>query len=215
MGQTITFNQGNYVIDAPSRPTDTPPTGLVVSGSTIKANGGTAASYLLQNYGNTTVTGLTLKGQDSVASGLNVKLTGVNDANQPSVAASNLNFGIDQNKNDTLLIGTSSSNAVNMGAGNDKLTVNYGSTLDNFNMGTGSDQVVFGGSVTNTSINLGGNDGAIDTVKLSQGASVNGLVITGADTGDVLFIGSTQYNYNSTDNNWININDPNDKKQYS
>jgi len=101
-----------------------------------------------------------------------------------------------------------------MGAGNDKVNINYASTGDNFNLGSGSDQIVFGGAINGTTVNLGG-DNVVDIVNLSQGASINGLVITGADNSDILLIGTTQYNYNSADNNWINVNDPNDKKTFS
>ena len=213
MGQTITFNQASYVIEAPSRPSDNPPTGLVVTGTTTKAEGVKTAGYLLQNFGDTTVKDLTLIGDNSVASGLNVRLLGVDDATTPSVTTSNLNFG-DVVKNDTLLIGSSALNTANMGAGNDKVNINFASTGDNFNLGSGSDQIVFGGAINGTTVDLGG-DNVRDTVNLSQGASINGLVITGADNSDVLLIGTTQYNYNSADNNWINVNDPNDKKNFS
>jgi len=92
--------------------------------------------------------------------------------------------------------------------------VNFASSSDTFNTGSGSDSVVFGGNVTNTSVNLG-SDAMSDVVRLAQGASITGLVITGAGTGDVLFIGTTQYNYTTGDNTWTNIGNSADKKSYN
>jgi hypothetical protein len=112
------------------------------------------------------------------------------------------------------VIGSSSSNTVNMGSGDDRLNVNFASTGDSFNAGLGSDTVVFGGNISRTRVDLG-SDGVKDVVRLAQNGTINGLVITGADSSDVLFIGTTQYDYNSTDNNWVNRADPNDKKQFS
>ena len=209
MSQTITFNQSSYLIE-----TDAPKPGtneLAVTNAIYKSGGVKSSSYLLQNIGNTTIAGLTLEGQNSVASGLNVQVRGINDATTPTVETSNFNFG---SSNDYLVIGSSSGNSVDMGSGNDRLNVNYASVNDTFNTGLGSDAVVFGGNITNTSVNLG-SDGVQDVVRLAQGATINGLVITGADNSDILFIGTTQYNYNTTDNNWINSTDPNDKKQFS
>jgi hypothetical protein len=218
-GQTITFNQATYAIDAPSRPTDTPPTGLVVTDTVFKVGGVKNAGYLLQNFGNTTVTDLKLNGENSVASGLNISVRGPNDATTATATTSLFNFGT---TNDTLIIGSSLTNTANMGTGNDSVTVNYLSSGDTFNLGSGSDKVVFGGNITNTIVNLGGSDSSVDRVLLSQSASnssgINGLRITGAEAGDLLFIGTTQYNYQSstgTGSIWVNSTNPSDTKNYS
>ncbi len=104
-----------------------------------------------------------------------------------------------------------------MGDGNDNISVNFASNSDTFSAGLGSDQVVFGGAITNTTVNLG-SDGVTDKVLLAQGASINGLRITGADSSDVLFIGTTQYNYQSTTATgsiWVNPSDTSDTKNFS
>jgi len=209
VSQTITFNQASYIIDTDASKPGT--NALAVTEATYKSVSGRFGQYNLQNFGNTTIEKLTLQGQDSVSSGLNVAVRGINDATTPTASNSNFNFGV---ANDFLVIGSSSANTVNMGDGNDRLNVNFASTGDNFSTGLGSDTVVFGGNISNTGVNLG-SDGVQDVVRLAQGATINGLVITGADNSDILFIGTTQYNYNSTDNNWINTTDPNDKKQFS
>jgi hypothetical protein len=93
------------------------------------------------------------------------------------------------------------------------VSVNFASTGDTFNTGSGSDSVVFGGNINNTTVNLG-SDGVSDVVRLAQGRSITGLVITGADNSDVLFIGTTQYNYTASDSSWTNTTDNTDKKYY-
>ena len=209
MSQTITFSQGAYVID-----TDTAKPGtndLAVTNTIYKSAGTTKPAYLLQNFGNSTITGLNLEGQNSGASGLNVSVRSSSDASKPTVATSQFNFG---NSNDFLVIGSSSGNTVNMGSGDDSINVNYASTGDSYNTGQGRDTVIFGGNISNTGVNLG-SDVIRDVVRLAQGATITGLVISGADSSDVLFIGTTQYNYNSSDNSWINSTNPNDKKTFS
>jgi hypothetical protein len=209
MSQTITFSQASYIIDTDKTKPGT--NALSVTNAIYKEPGVTKAGYLLQNYGNTTITDLTMEGQKSVDSGLNMQVRNINDATTPTIQSSRLNFG---NSNDFLVIGSSSSNTVNMGSGDDRLNVNFASTGDSFNAGLGSDTVVFGGNISQTRVDLG-SDGVKDVVRIAQNVTINGLVITGADSSDVLFIGSTQYDYNSTDNNWVNRADPNDKKQFT
>ncbi len=213
MAQTITFSQASYVIDPPSAGT-----GLVATNTVEKLynpitdNIEAKSSYLLQNYGSTTVTNLTLNGEASTAPGLNVsfedKVTTV-----PNVKDSLFTFGTAR---DTLVIGSSVGNTANMGNGNDTVTVNFTSTNDTFNLGSGSDQVVFGGAISNTVVNLG-SDSVKDEVHLAAGAPL-GVRITGADSSDVLFIGTTQYNYQTstaTGSIWVNPSDPSDTKNFS
>jgi hypothetical protein len=209
VSQTITFSQASYVIDTDMAKSGT--NGLSVTNAVYREPGVTKASYLLQNYGNTTITGLSMEGQNSVDTGLNMQVRGVYDATTPTIQSSRLNFG---NANDFLVIGSSSGNTVNMGSGDDRLSVNYASVDDSLNVGIGSDTVVFGGNISKSRVDLG-SDGAKDVVRLAQNATIKGLVITGADDTDVLFIGTTQYDYKSADNNWVNHNDANDKKQFS
>jgi hypothetical protein len=100
-----------------------------------------------------------------------------------------------------------------------------------FTMGSGADSMVFGGTFYDSSIELGigadtltfgtnsvvinstfdlGNDGVADVIRflgdsaISSGDNLgSGIVITGADQFDVLYIGSTQYNYVAADNWWV------------
>jgi hypothetical protein len=209
VSQTITFSQASYVIDTDMAKSGT--NALSVTNAIYREPGVTKASYLLQNYGNTTITGLSVEGQNSADTGLNMQVRGVNDATTPSVQSSQFNFG---NANDFLVIGSSSSNTVNMGVGDDRLNVNYASVGDSLNVGLGSDTVVFGGNISKTRVDLG-SDGAKDVVRLAQNATIKGLVITGADSSDMLYIGTTQYDYKSADNSWVNHSDANDKRQFS
>lgn len=207
MSQTITFSQASYVIDTDKT---SPTNALAVTDTVYKSAAGKSSGYLLQNYGNTTIENLTLQGENTVSSGLNVSIQGVNDATTPTILNSNLNFGT---TNDFLVIGSSSGNTVNLGSGNDRVSVNFASSGDTFNTGAGSDSVVFGGNISNTTVNLG-SDGVSDVVRLAQGRSITGLVITGADNSDILFIGTTQYNYTASDSSWTNTTDNTDKKYY-
>jgi len=210
MAQTITFNQATYTIDPVS-----PDTGLVVTNTIYKDSGVKEAGYLLQNFGGSTVTDLKLNGVNAVATGLNISARGPNDATTASATTSLFDFGA---AGDTLIIGSSLINTANMGSGDDMVTVNYLSSGDTFNLGTGADRVVFGGNILNTTVNLGGNDGSIDKVLLSQSASISGLRITGAQSNDVLFIGTTQYNYQSstaTGSTWVNSTNPSDTRNFS
>jgi hypothetical protein len=91
-----------------------------------------------------------------------------------------------------------SNSSFELGGGNDTLTFQgtvfgYGdkSFID---LGKGSDTLIFGANsyVAGYSIDLGGADGATDNVRFESGlAGFSDVQITGASTGDVLFIGGT------------------------
>ena len=103
---------------------------------------------------------------------------------------------------------------IEMGKGNDRLVFG-GSVKDlDVNLGRGSDKVEFQGNIKRVNLNLG-EDGEVDKVRIGEGADIQDLVITGADDSDLLFIGSTQYNYDSNDNLWVNSSDPSDKLDFS
>ena len=119
--------------------------------------------------------------------------------------------------NDSLTInGNANQIEVKAGTGDDTITVKGNSYSSSFNLGKGGDTLIFGGSsVTDTRINLGG-DQNVDTIKFAAGTNLKGVQISGAGNGDVLFIGSTQYQYNQNSNSWVNV-DPtksNDKLKF-
>ena len=68
-------------------------------------------------------------------------------------------------------------------------------------------------------MNLGGVDSTpddqIDVIKIDGDSSIQGLVITGADVNDVLFIGSSEYSYDATNNLWVNDLDPSNTRDFS
>ena len=113
---------------------------------------------------------------------------------------------------------------IDMGAGDDVLVfggaVSGESLLSraSINLGAGSDQATFLGNVSNTTLDLGG-DNVQDTVRLTRGFGFwRGFQITGADTSDRLIIGTSRpspgtdvtYQYVSG-NTWQNVNNPNDR----
>ena len=103
---------------------------------------------------------------------------------------------------------------IDMGNGNDSLVFG-GSVKDvEVNLGSGSDKVEFQGNLKGANLNLG-EDGQADEVRIAEGADIQGLVITGADESDLLFIGSTQYKYDSDNNLWVNSSNPSDTRNFS
>lgn len=103
---------------------------------------------------------------------------------------------------------------INMGSGNDTLV--FGGNIKNVDvrLGTGSDKVEFQGNINGASLNLG-NDDQVDRVLISEGVDIQGLVITGAGESDLLFIGSTKFNYDGDSNLWVNSTDPSDTLNFS
>lgn len=90
--------------------------------------------------------------------------------------------------------------SIDMGAGDDVLV--FGGVVSSaslnspatINLGTGSDQVSFRSNVSNTTLDLGG-DNVQDTVRLVRGRFFwQGFQITGADASDRLIIGTSRPN---------------------
>ena len=106
-----------------------------------------------------------------------------------------------------------------MGQGDDSLV--FGGSVRNaeVSLGLGADSVEYLGNILGSNLNLGGEgsmpDGQADTIMIAGDSSITGLVITGADENDTLFIGSSEYTYNTSDNRWVNANDPNDIRNFS
>lgn len=104
--------------------------------------------------------------------------------------------------------------SVSMGEGNDVLVFGGSTRGGSINLGAGSDTARFRASAASTSLNLGG-DRDVDTVFLSASGNYDSLRITGADNSDVLFIGSSEYNYRASLDGWRNIADRNDVRFFN
>ena len=76
----------------------------------------------------------------------------------------------------------------------------------------GADEARFGGNVAKTKLNLGKDDDT-DVVKLSDKAEFSGFRIKGADENDVLFIGSSEYQYDGG-RTWSSIDNPDDTVKF-
>ncbi len=76
----------------------------------------------------------------------------------------------------------------------------------------GADEARFAGNVAKTTLNLG-KDGDTDVVKLSDKAEFSGFRIKGADENDVLFIGSSEYQYDGG-RTWSNVENPDDTVKF-
>jgi hypothetical protein len=97
---------------------------------------------------------------------------------------------------------------IDMGEGDDLLVFGGNVKKLNINLGSGNDEVRFRGDVKKTKLNLG-ESGDQNIVKLSKDSNFSNFRITGADENDVLFIGSSQYEYDGG-RNWKNIDDSDD-----
>jgi hypothetical protein len=199
MSQTVTFSGGSF--DIPASPNQ-----LTATPSPFNTDTGNP-SYTIQNQNRSVITGLGF--QDNSPGGLTLNI-----ASQSRTTATGSTFSLG-NDDDTLVIGGSVGNSFFMGNGNNNLTFQFGSTNDVANFGDGSDTLVFGNRITNTLVQLT-TDSSVDTIKIAQSTTpVTGLRITGATDIDVLFIGSTRYNYSSTAGEWINPDNSADRKNFS
>lgn len=102
---------------------------------------------------------------------------------------------------------------IDMGDGDDTLV--FGGTVkdSSISLGTGADTATFEGNINNVTLDLGGPDGATDVVNIAGGASISGLQITGAEEGDVLIIGSSEYSFAGGDT-WVNDIDSSDIRNF-
>lgn len=101
---------------------------------------------------------------------------------------------------------------IDMGEGDDFLV--FGGNVNNIsaNMGIGADEVRFQGDIGKTKLNLG-SDSDRDVIKLSDSTEFSGFRIKGADENDVLFIGSSEYQYDGG-RTWTNIDNPDDTVRF-
>ena len=103
---------------------------------------------------------------------------------------------------------------VSGGADNDAIRFNSTVGATSIELGAGKDLLIFGGAINaGTNVNLG-MDGAIDTIQIARGVSYTGLKITGANTGDILVIGSSTYTFTQNSGEWINALRPSDKRTF-
>lgn len=106
--------------------------------------------------------------------------------------------------------------SVNTGSGDDSVVFGGNVNKVTVDLGTGADELTFQAKAKNVDINLGDADESQDTVRFEAGdGSFKNIVITGADENDVLFIGSSEYNYEAASNLWVNGSDPNDTRNFS
>ena len=107
--------------------------------------------------------------------------------------------------------GDVSNSYINTGADNDQVGILGDVNGANIQLGTGDDQIRFFGDVTNTLLDLGGG---ADVVRFTDSdPDTTGLVIEGASADDMLFIGSSQYNFVG-DYTWQNTADPSDELRF-
>jgi hypothetical protein len=103
---------------------------------------------------------------------------------------------------------------IDLGAGDDILI--FGGNVRNtrINLGTGSDSAEFRGRIVeNVAIDLGTSDGAQNQLRFRNNTDFRGVTITGADQNDILFIGSSRYEFQG-DNRWVNADDSNDVRLF-
>jgi hypothetical protein len=100
---------------------------------------------------------------------------------------------------------------INTGNDVDQLGILGDVSGSNIQLGTGNDQIRFFGDATDTLLNLGGGK---DIVRfLDSDPDTTGLVIEGASSDDMLFIGSSQYKFVG-DYTWQNVADPTDTERF-
>jgi hypothetical protein len=202
MAQTVTFSGGGFNITNNTNPGTQ---ALSVAPSEFNSNTG-SPSYAFKNTNNSTIAGLGF--QDNSPNGLNLTVS-----SRTAFSVQNSTFSLGDAK-DTLLIGSSKDSKYFMGNGDNEVTISYKSNNDVINFGAGADTLTFGGSVNNTLVQLT-TDSSVDTIKMSDQTKYTNLRITGATDIDVLFIGTTQYQYNSISNLWVNTANPGDTKNFS
>jgi hypothetical protein len=191
MAGTVTFNGGSF-------------TGPGTSDTSFTATT-TTNTYNVTNNNGSTIVGLGFQADQGVNLIASSRTSLTTDS-------SSYAFG---SGNDSLIIGSSKNSYYTTGDGTNSLRFTFGSTNDIINTGTGVDALTFGGKVNGTLIQLAA-DNVQDTIKfLNSNVVGTGIKITGADNNDTLFIGSSQYNYDSNQAAWISTTNPNDKKTFN
>jgi len=134
-----------------------------------------------------------------------IKIDG--NANQSSIS---LRGGGDN----VVIQGKATETKISLGDGGDLMRIQGDVKQSSFTAGKGNDTLIFGGNITDSTINLGGKTGGNDRIELSTSGTFKGLHIVGANNGDILVIGSTQYNYSESSKAWENTTNPQDKLKF-
>jgi hypothetical protein len=237
VAQTLTFGESGFTLTTdPSKP-GTNNLNVVQNGDTLRgANADGSTISHLEVIGNTSNNSLVLNSSaDAVTSRLQAQFAGGDDFLRINGNVQNSEIRLGNGDDDFTVAGQLRGNTqLFAGGGNDKVVIQGGAFDSSISMNEGDDTLVFGGVVRNSNINLGtgadivnfrgsafdttlalGGDTDQDTVRLSKDGNYESLRITGADDSDILFIGSTQYSYMADDNEWVNINDPNDVRTFN
>lgn len=162
------------------------------------------------------------------AKAVNSTFTGNDESNRVEFTekARGLNFSSGAGA-DEVIFDKSIGSDVNLGEGNDDISATNKVKDSTIDAGSGDDSLVFGGivrgsdilggegadtftfkdKIKDVSIDLGGDDGSSDTIKIKSLDDIKGLVITGADQGDVLIIGGEEYGFDPSSGGWVSGND--------
>jgi hypothetical protein len=237
VAQTLTFGESGFTITNDSRPGTEKLVAREIDGVVVGANRDDTTIAGLQVVGTSRANHLELSSKDEVAtvSRLEAQFLAGNDSLLiiGNIQNSDIRMadGNDRFTADGQIRPTTS---LNTGAGNDIARINSTTSGSSIAMGTGDDLLIFGGVVRDSSISLGtgadevrfnnnalnssvnlGGDTDKDIVRLSANGVYTGLRISGADSSDVLFIGSSEYAYRSARNEWVNVNDRNDVRTFN
>ncbi|MFY8149379.1 MAG: hypothetical protein ACOVNL_09205 [Prochlorococcaceae cyanobacterium] len=126
--------------------------------------------------------------------------------------AKDVSMALGQGQDKMRSLDTFKRSSVDAGDGDDTLV--FGGRVRGADIfgGAGSDTYLFKDRVRETNIDLGGNDLAIDQLTFSGPQTADqlqaaGIVITGAEDGDLLIIGGDEYGFDSTTGGWVSGTD--------
>lgn len=242
MAQTLSFGESGFTITTDDSRPGTNKLEIVQSGSTLQgANSDNTTIVGLQVVGTAGDNRLQLSSADEFVTANRLEATFFAGDDVLTILGhsrqSNINLG---SGNDTFTTDSqvSKGSSLNLGSGND--IARFKATTPGFadsvvKMGEGDDLLVFGGSTRGSTINLGsgadtvrfranavggtslnlGGDTDGDEVYLKARGNYETLRIIGADSSDVLFIGSSEYRYRTARNDWQNIDDRNDVRTFN
>lgn len=148
-------------------------------------------------------------GQASPDPGQSVK------ANHGSSAPVAEELQVAMGEGDDLLIfgGAIKESVVSLGAGADEVV--FTGNIKDVVLDLGpNDETLFQGRLTRAKLDLAAGDGERDVIRIADGSKIQGLKIVGADQSDVLYIGSSEYNYDAASSRWVNVDDPGDIRSF-
>ena len=229
MAETLSFGQGSFTLTASSDRNDDKLEGFERRGNIRLFNNDGSTIVGLNIQGSPASESLKIRSrQDFATRRLDADLGGGDDrlviggssrrgsvdlgdgndqfVSQGQFQRSNLSAGAG---NDDIRFRAVRRSTINANDGDDRLVFGGDVVGSTINAGSGADRIRFRGDVRNTRLNLGGKDGDRDVVRIEADANVKGLRIRGADDNDVLFIGSSRYDYDGG-RNWVNVDDADD-----